>query len=153
MFLKLLFFKNKSLPKKFKYLSILYILFSFSFLIIFGPIPRYTSGILMFSASLIAFNITGFKKLDYKPILYILFFLSLALLPRLNSYKSTFNYKNISLPDPRFENNLYVRISDSNWVRPDGSDLCWINLQCTNEIGGEILIQRDFFKVAQRKTD
>ena len=130
-----------------------YVLGSLLFLIMFGPIPRYTSGILTLSAALIGLNVLDFKKQLNINIYYFVFLLTLALVPRLNSYLSAIENQNIALPDPRFEWNYDENKLNDSWISPIGTDICWINLYCTSEVGGKILITDQFYKVVNRVID
>ena len=132
---------------------IFYVLGSFLFLIMFGPIPRYTSGVLTLSAALLGFNVLGIKKELNINIFYFVFLFALVLVPRLNSYISAIENQNIALPDPRFEWNYDVNKLNDFWISPIGTDICWINLYCTSEIGGEIELIDGYYKTIIRYLD
>lgn len=151
--LKKLLTKTSKIEKNVLLTIRLYLFLSALFLITFGPIPRYTAGILTFTIAMISLNVVNFKvNLNFK-FFYMLFFISLLLLPRLNSYLSSIQNQNIALPDPRFEINDYSISLNDNWVSPKSTDLCWINLNCTSEVGGEIITINGFFKTIYRNLE
>lgn len=119
----------------------------------FGPIPRYTAGILTFAIAMVSLDVISFKVNLNPKFIYLIFFISLLLLPRMNSYLSSIQNQNIALPDPRFEINDYSLSLNDNWVSPKSTDLCWINLNCTSEVGGEIVMIDGFFKTIYRNLE
>lgn len=131
----------------------LFFLISVFYLILYGPIPRYSSGILTLLVSVLGFNIINLKHKYIKSAIPFLFVLSLLLIPRLNSYKSAWYNQSIALPDPRFEWNYTERKLNDIWVSPIETDMCWINQFCTSEVGGKIYIENSFFKVVNRELE
>lgn len=151
--LKKLFTKTSIIQKDIILNISLYLFLSVLFLMTFGPIPRYTAGILTFTIAMVSLNVISFKVNLNPKFIYLVFFISLLLLPRMNSYLSSVQNQNIALPDPRFEVNDYSLSLNDNWVSPKSTDLCWINLNCTSEVGGEIVKIDGFFKTIFRNLE
>jgi hypothetical protein len=57
----------------------------------------------------------------------------------------------ITLPDPRFEWNYDEIELNDGWIAPKNTDICWINLYCTSEVGDSIKTQNGFFKTMYRE--
>ena len=131
--IKKVFFNNEENLTSFSLILISYVGFSLLYLVLYGPIPRYTIGILCTIILFIGFYTKEPKLNINKSIMYILFLISIGLLPRLNSYSSFLENKNIALFDPRTENNVPVIISDIEWEEPEEADRCWININCRFE--------------------
>ena len=131
--IKKVFFNNEENLTSFSLILISYVGFSLLYLVLYGPIPRYTIGILCTIILFIGFYTKEPKLNINKSIMYILFLISIGLLPRLNSYSSFLENKNIALFDPRTENNVPVIISDIEWEKPEEADRCWININCRFE--------------------
>ena len=85
-----------------------------------------------------------------KPVVYLFFLISLGLLPRLNSYNSFIDNKNIALFNPQVENNISIDISSIQWEQPIEADRCWINLNCRFEEGSISITKENFFYVATK---
>ena len=149
LFIKVFLTKKRKLSFKIHILNQLYIIFSLLFLFIYGPIPRYSIGILIFIIAATGFNIEKFKVKISKHLLMSLFFIVIVLTPRLNSYKNLIQNKQLILDDPRYHIEVLVEY-DSFWKYPQFGDQCWINLDCTSEIGGQIVIKNNFFKTVIR---
>lgn len=151
--LKILFTKYIKFEKHNLAFIISFCLLAIIYLAVYGPIPRYSSGILTLIVGLIGINIKQFKKYNSIRLFQLLFILSLLLIPRLNSYKSAFINQNIALPDPRFEWNYDEKKLNNQWISPIGTDICWINLYCTSEVGGELVLVEGYYKVVYRNLD
>ena len=151
--LKIFFTKFIKFEKHSFVLIVSFCLFAITYLTLYGPIPRYSSGILTLIVGLIGINIVQFKKYNSIYLFQLLFVLSLLLIPRLNSYKSAFINQNIALPDPRFEWNYDEKKLNDQWISPIGTDICWINLYCTSEVGGELILVEGYFKIVSRELD
>lgn len=150
---KTLFTETSKVFRKTYFIIVVYLFISIIFLMLYGPIPRYTSGILTFAVSIIGLNIVNFRYRLPKTLYLLVFIISLSSLPRLNSYLNGFQNSNISLADPRFELNDYSLKLNGNWVSPASTDQCWININCTSEVGGKIIITEKFFKSVNRVLD
>ena len=150
-FVKIILFKKYKNEKSFFYISTSYIFISVMYLIFFGPIPRYTIGILCSVILLLGFSTNDFRFKVNKLFLYAIFLISIGLLPRLNSYINFIETKNIALSDPRPSNEVNRNISTINWVKPESGDRCWIDLNCTMEEGNIKIHTEGFFKTASKK--
>ena len=149
--IKKFLFKQKHYDLKIQVIIFFFVSSSLLYLLFFGPIPRYSTGILSATIGLLGSNITACKfKLD-KRILILIFVSSLILLPRINSYKTMLNNFAITLPDPRFEWNYDEIDLGDGWIAPKNTDICWINLYCTSEVGDPIKTQNGFFKTMYRE--
>ncbi len=142
-FLSFILFQRIKNKKWLTSLIFIYLIFGVIYLIFYGPIPRYTVGI----TTLLIFLLGIFKgdqkiKLS-KSFLFFIFFISIGLLPRINSYLNFIETKNVSLSDPRVENIIISNLEEINWVKPIEADRCWINLSCTFEDGEIIIIKNN----------
>ena len=150
-FFKKIFFSNLKQNNKTNLIIFSYIAFAISYLVFYGPIPRYSIGILCTIVGLIGFYVNSNKIQISKNILLAFFLISLSLVPRINSYTSFIKNTSYSLFDPRIEaqhndiNNL------ENWYKPESGDRCWINLNCTMEEKNIIVDKKGFFKIAYKK--
>ncbi len=149
--IKQIFFNKKILDLSFKLITGSYVLLSIFYLIFYGPIPRYSMGILCTMVGLIGFFIESEKIKIPKTFVIVLFIFSLGLFPRLSSYQNFLNNKDVSLFDPRIEAQYNDIEIGENWVRPDSGDRCWINLKCTMEDKNIVIIDEDYFKVAYKE--
>ena len=147
LILKIIFLKNRSIKNKFFIIPFSYLLVSATYLIFFGPIPRYTIGFLCTFILFLGFTAKEFRFPISKVVIYVLFLISLGLLPRLNSYINFIETKNISLADPR-TNIKYTDISNLDWVKPENGDRCWIDLRCSVEEGDIIIKKKGYFYFA-----
>ena len=135
--------------------SLIYVIFNFTYLLFYGPIPRYAIGICMVAVSLIGF-FSGKSKIELSIYLkYFIVFVSVFLVVRLHSYESLIKNEQIRLFDPRTSSEVYEKVgfkeSFSNWVRPNEGDQCWANLNCTMSDQDIILIEKGLFRYAYRK--
>lgn len=151
LLIKKIFFNSKVLSSRFKVIITSYVFFSILYLIFYGPIPRYSMGILCTMMGLIGFFIESEKMKIPKTFVIVLFIFSLGLFPRLSSYQNFLNNKDVSLFDPRVEAQYNDIEIGENWVRPDSGDRCWINLKCTMEDKNIVIIDEDYFKVAYKE--
>ena len=149
--IKKLFFTNKSYEMKFNLLISLYILLSLSYLVFYGPIPRYSIGILCTIIGVLGYFVDAYKVKVPRVLLLGLFLFSLALVPRVNSYLNMFNNKAYTLFDPRIEAQYIEIKSNPNWIQPDNGDRCWINLKCTMEEKNIVLSKENYFKIAYKE--
>ncbi len=138
-----LIFTSKKSREAFSYKFLLPL---YLFLVWLISSPSIRMGLAIFIISI--FNI-GIQRtqlnsfFDKKYILYTLFFTSLILLPRLDSYtylvSSPFEIRKIAPPTIDY----YDQSVDLFWgVRPEQGDQCWINLDC---VPGPIQISEDSF--------
>ena len=145
---KILF--RKQLPN----LIILTTIFSFLplyllYLFLYGPTPRYATGLLMLTIASMCFFIEDMKFKINTKYFYILYLFSIILLVRGTSYQSFLSGEEIGLFDP-VPIAQYQDIGN-DWVIPDEGDQCWINLKCTMEKQPAVIIQGSFFKTAYKK--
>tara|TARA_B100000579_G_scaffold422264_1_gene424078 strand:- start:700 stop:1119 length:420 start_codon:yes stop_codon:yes gene_type:complete len=136
---------------KFNLLISLYILLSLSYLVFYGPIPRYSIGILCTIIGVLGYFVDAYKVKVPRVLLLGLFLFSLALVPRVNSYLNMFNNKAYTLFDPRIEAQYIEIKSNPNWIQPDNGDRCWINLKCTMEEKNIVLSKENYFKIAYKE--
>jgi len=126
----------------------IYILSNLSYLLFFGPIPRYGIGIMMTIIGSLGL-LSGEIKFQYKKIVaYTTIFLSVFFLVRADSYKSFLGNDSLILFDPR-PVAKYVQFNE-NWVIPDEGDQCWVNLKCTMNMDDIQLIDKGLFKTAYK---
>ena len=144
-------FRNKTYEKKINYTILVYIILSLAYLVFYGPIPRYSIGILCTIIGVVGFFVESDKIKIPKTLLVLLFLFSLALVPRVNSYTNFINNKAYSLFDPRTELQYNEIKSNEGWVKPDNGDRCWINLKCTMEDLNILIDEGSFFKTAYKE--
>lgn len=148
LFIKYLLFNKKVLDKQFKLILLTYITLSISYLIFYGPIPRYSMGILITVICSIGFFVDSEKVKISKYVFYSLFIMSIGLLPRAASYQNFIENNEIALFDPRIDSQ-YIEIQiNENWIKPASGDRCWINLRCTMEDKIVNIVQSNYFKYA-----
>ena len=151
LFIKNFLFNKKVLDKRFKLILLTYITLSIVYLIFYGPIPRYSMGILITVICSIGFFVDSEKVKISKYVFYSLFIMSIGLLPRAASYQNFIENKEISLFDPRAESQ-YIEVQiNENWIKPASGDRCWINLKCTMEDKIVNIVQSNYFKFAYKE--
>lgn len=149
IFKKLMFKKNNVetwiyfLIISFGILSVLYLLF-------FGPIPRYSTGILTTIILLFGFFTLETKIKLPSFLIAVIFIISISFLPRLNSYKYFITNNQYSLFNPNNKIQSEIDILNISWHKPFEGDRCWIDLSCTNEEIEPIIIQKKYFKLAKK---
>ncbi len=151
IFIKVFLFKKNKNPKIFNIILGSYLAVSFTYLILYGPIPRYTIGILCSCILFLGFYTNEHRFRINNLFLYLVFLLSIGLLPRLNSYNSFLENKNIALFNPQIEENNSIEILEINWEQPQEADKCWINLSCRFEEGPISVSKENYFYVATKK--
>lgn len=149
--LRIIFLTKKRLNVKNNIFILIFLFSNMTYSVFFGPIPRYTIGILCLSIGLIGFYSGESKIKINKSFLIVLIILSIGSLPRANSYIGFFESSNIELFDPTKISELYneVPIYD-NWIKPDNGDRCFVNLRCTMHKEEITLIENSFFTTAYR---
>lgn len=150
IFIFLILFKKKKNNNKFNLIIIFNFILTFIYLILFGPIPRYTVGFLCSIIIILGFYTTDLKYKLSKTLLFFIFFASLILLPRFNSYINFIENKNIALSEPRFSTNENIDFTKIQWVEPQFADRCWINLSCRFEEGTLSISKIGIFYVVKR---
>ena len=145
-----MFKKNKN-SKEFNIILVSYLIVSYCYLVFYGPIPRYTIGILCSSILFLGFYSNEQRFRFNNLFLYLIFLFSIGMLPRLNSYNSFLENKNIALFNPQIEENYSIEISEINWEKPQEADRCWINLKCRFEDGPISVSKENYFYVATKK--
>tara|TARA_B110000444_G_C18748229_1_gene551385 strand:- start:13 stop:1056 length:1044 start_codon:yes stop_codon:yes gene_type:complete len=137
---KFIFIKKSNKNNIVYYFLILNILF----LIFFGPLPRYAIGLIIFSISLYGFGIKEIRFKLHRSVYFIVFFISISLVPRLSSYKNISTFPLIMQP-------TIPLLIDKNdlWTTPvPGEDQCWTVQYCTPEKDFLVNISDGFFKSA-----
>ena len=148
---KITLFTKSNVSIRFKGIIFSYALLGVMYLVFYGPIPRYSMGILCTIICTFGFFTETTKIKIPKYLGIILFLAAISLLPRVSSYQNFINNKDINLFDPRVESQ-YTDISTNNdWVRPDSGDRCWINLNCTMEEKKIIVNDDGYFKFAYKE--
>ena len=151
LFIKYFLFNKKVLDKRFKLILLAYTTLSIVYLIFYGPIPRYSMGILITIICSIGFFVDSEKVKISKYVFYSLFIMSIGLLPRAASYENFIENKEIALFDPRIESQ-YIEVQiNENWIKPASGDRCWINLKCTMENKIVNIVQSNYFKFAYKE--
>tara|TARA_B100000674_G_scaffold498771_1_gene539278 strand:+ start:4799 stop:6463 length:1665 start_codon:yes stop_codon:yes gene_type:complete len=140
--LKVVFFKRYKYSRQTLLFSTLFAILNITYLIFFGPEPRYFIGTGLFIVSIISFNISDIRLKLSNNFLYLIIFLALFSLPRLDSYKS-FNLS--SIPTVPLQTTEYLNI-DELWVYPKEGDKCWINLYCTLNKDKISIDESNFYK-------
>lgn len=144
---KFIFNKDKFLKDTF-FIVVIYILSNITYLIFYGPIPRYSIGVSLLSIALLGLFTSDLKIYFNKYISYILIFLSVALLVRSNSYVAFLTDSSLLLFNP-VEEAKYVKYNN-DWYLPDSGDQCWINLKCSMARDDVFIDDTSFFKVAYK---
>jgi hypothetical protein len=148
---KITLFTKSNVSIRFKGIIFSYALLSVMYLLFYGPIPRYSMGILCTIICTFGFFTETTKIKTPKYLGKILFLAAISLFPRVSSYQNFINNKDINLFDPRVESQ-YIDISTNNdWVKPDSGDRCWINLNCTMEEKKIIVNDDGYFKFAYKE--
>jgi hypothetical protein len=148
---KITIFTKSNVSIRFKGIIFTYALLGVLYLVFYGPIPRYSMGILCTIICTFGFFTETTKIKIPKYLGITLFLAAISLLPRVSSYQNFINNKDINLFDPRVESQ-YTDISTNNdWVRPDSGDRCWINLNCTMEEKKIIVNDNGYFKFAYKE--
>ena len=148
--LKLVFFNKEVANKNFNLIVFLYLSSSFLYLLFFGPIPRYAMGTLLTVVGIFGFYSKSEKYSLNKYLVYFLIIICVGLIPRANSYIEFITNPRIAVSDPRIEQPYIPIQTHQNWVKPDRSDRCWINLKCTMHREDIYISEESFFKVAYR---
>ena len=148
---KITLFTKSNVSIRFKGIIFSYALLGVMYLLFYGPIPRYSMGILCTIICTFGFFTETTKIKTPKYLGKILFLAAISLFPRVSSYQNFINNKDINLFDPRVESQ-YIDISTNNdWVKPDSGDRCWINLNCTMEEKKIIVNDDGYFKFAYKE--
>ena len=151
---KLVFFKKQKLSLGINLIIFSFILFSFIYLIFFGPIPRYAVGVGLFSVGMLGFHTEELKFKLNNFMKYTLIFLSVFLLVRSTAYVAWINDYDLRLFDPRTDYEINTEIGfrqySENWVEPLDGDQCWANIQCTNAEADITFKKYGIFKVAYK---
>ncbi len=154
---KFLIFKSVKQNKKFVFLLFPFILFNSIYLVFYGPIPRYSIGIMLIMISSISFYAGEFKFKFNSWVYYSLVFVSALFIVRIGSYSELLNNQSYKVFNPR-EVAIYTKINDS-WVIPDEGDQCWINLECSMakeynpKLVDVIISEGKYFKTVYRVFD
>ena len=133
----------------------LFVLINFTYLLFYGPIPRYAIGICMVSVSLIGYFSGDFKFELKNSIKYALIFVSVFSVVRLNSYISFIENDDLRIFNPLeveliYQDTVFVETFE-NWVKPEIGDQCWANLKCTMSDEDISFTENSLFKTAYRQ--
>ena len=152
--LKRILFNKSKLSKLDNLFIFIFLISNVTYSIFFGPIPRYTIGILCLSVGILGFYGEDLKVKINKSAITTLIVISIGLIPRANSYIGFFESSEIALFDPMLVSELYneVPIYDG-WIKPDKGDRCFVNLQCTMHDEEIVLNENSFFTTAYRLID
>ena len=154
---KLILFKKEKNLFTFSLIAISFLLFSYIYLIFFGPIPRYAVGLCLVTIGFLGIFSTEIKLKISESSKYLLVFFSVFLLVRMTAYSAFVDNNEFRLFDPRddYEINTvigYDRYSE-NWVAPLDKDQCWSNIECTPSKVEIKFLEEGIFKVAYRNTE
>ena len=114
------------------------------YLILFGPIPRYATGLFMLVVGSLAIGINEIKVKIPDIAYFVLISASIFLLIRFDSYSSLLNNNNLVIFDPR-EEAKYIT-TENGYLSPDIGDQCWVNLKCTMNRDTITITNGKFFK-------
>lgn len=146
--IKFFIFNKKIKANSYRNFILIYFLMNFLYLLTFGPIPRYSIGILMTVIASIGLFSGNMKFKLNKVISFSLIIFSCLLIVRFDSYRSFLSNEDLILFDPR-PIAKYVEFNDS-WVIPDEGDQCWINLECTMNKDDIVIYNEGLFKFAYK---
>jgi hypothetical protein len=149
--LKKVFFKTSKNFKKEILILYSFILLNIVYLIFFGPIPRYSMGILTVFIGALGLNVMK-EKIKLKPIvIYTLAFVSIFSLVRLGSYTKLLETSDLAIDNPQESSKHYEEVPiNNNWIKPSSGDRCWINIKCTMHIEEITLNSGNFYTTASR---
>lgn len=121
----------------------------FVYIFLYGPTPRYATGLLILSIASMAFFVDDFKFKINKKVSLLFYIFSIVLLIRSSSYAAFLSGSNIAIFDPVII--AKYQEAQNGWVIPDEGDQCWINLKCTMEKQPATIIEENFYKTAYKK--
>jgi hypothetical protein len=146
--LRLLFFNKSKNNKVLFFITIFYVIANIVYLILFGPIPRYATGLLLLIVGSLAIGVREIKVTIPNFAHYILITVSIFLLIRFDSYSSLLNNNNLLIFDPR-EESKYIT-TENGYLSPDTGDQCWVNLKCTMNRDTITITNGKFFKTISK---
>ena len=144
IFLRLLFFNKLKNNQIVFFITIFFVTSNIIYLILFGPIPRYATGLFMFVVASLAIGIKEIKIKIPDIAYYVLISISIFLLIRFDSYSGLLNNNNLVIFDPR-EEAKYIT-TENGYLSPDIGDQCWVNLKCTMNRDTITITNGKFFK-------
>ena len=154
LLIKYFLFKSDKRALNFKLIVFSYLIFSFLYLVFFGPIPRYAIGLYITSIICLAFFVEKPTFEITKTFSYFLTLLSALLLVRYSSYNSLLTNQESQLFDPRTNVEINEVIGfkaiNENWVIPTDGDQCWANLECSMAKSNIIITEKEYFKKAYK---
>ena len=155
LLVKVIFFEKEKPDKKLLFLMLSFLLINFTYLLFFGPIPRYAIGATLTSVGVIGFLSSDVKLNLKKNHIYLIIFLSIFFLVRADSYIAFWNNNDFRFFDPRSNYKINVEIGFEqryeNWVKPLDQDQCWSNLACTMTEYDIALEENGIFTTAFKK--
>ena len=143
---KKVFFKVDKFPLYLKISLFSFILVNLTYLILYGPTPRYAVGTLLVVIGTLGFNVSKMRVNINANLFIVLYFISIFFLVRASSYQAFLDTPETVLFDPVELAKYEPSIGD--WVKPDVGDACWINLKCTMENENIYIDEGTFFKTA-----
>ena len=148
-----IFTKNYKQESFLKFVLFSFIFINFCYLIFFGPIPRYSIGIMLLVASSFSFFIGSFKLRFGNSIFIVLSIFCVLAFVRFSSYQAFLNGDEHNLFDPSKYDVINKEIGFTNfntdWVFPTEGDQCWTNINCSMA-KADIVLSEEFFKTAYK---
>ena len=144
IFLRLLFFNKSKNNQIVFFITVFFVTSNIIYLILFGPIPRYATGLFMLVVGSLAIGIKEIKVKIPDIAYYVLISASIFLLIRFDSYSSLLNNNNLVIFDPRQEAKYIT--TENGYLSPDIGDQCWVNLKCTMNRDTITITNGKFFK-------
>lgn len=149
--IKFVFFTSTKQNKKIRVTLYSFVIFNLVYLIFFGPIPRYSMGILTVFVGVLGVNVVKEKVNISVVFLSCLVFLSVFSLIRLGSYQKIIETADMAINNPEDPTSHYEEVPIyQNWIKPSNGDRCWVNLKCTMHVEEITLNSDNFFSIASR---
>ena len=145
---KKIFFSSEKQNKVLNFTLYSFILLNITYLILYGPTPRYAIGICLLSVGVLGISVSKPKfEINYN-LFSVMAIFSVLLLVRVSSYQTFLSDPSIAIFNPVGLAKYEYRYDD--WVLPDEGDQCWINLKCTMEKEEILFNKTGIFKVAYK---
>lgn len=148
----LIYFKRQKNGHFFNISMFVFIVFGFLYLIFYGPIPRYSAGLLSSIIGLLGFYFSEPRLKESKTLYLIIFIFVIGLIPRLNSYKKFLNENDIAITVEYLNQNQSIK-QNMEWTTPKNGDKCWIDLNCRVDEYPVGFKKGSLFKTATTKVD
>ena len=145
---KKVFFSPEKQNKVLNFTLYSFILLNITYLMLYGPTPRYAIGICLLSVGVLGISVSKPKfEINYN-LFTVMAIFSVLLLVRVSSYQTFLSDPSIAIFNPVGLAKYEYRYDD--WVLPDEGDQCWINLKCTMEKEEILFNKTGIFKVAYK---